>query len=322
MANADGGTVLLLSDNVWNAHRERIMRVAPDVSPLVYEGNEPFADEVLDTVDIAFFSSDCWPERTRGIILSIMNARNLKWLQTFSAGVDSPFFVQMMERGVMLTNSSGATASPIAQTAILYMLALSRDMRTWMRNQDKKKWQQHRIDELDGASLAVVGMGPIGMEIARIGVAMNMSVEAVRRSAKGDEPCPTFPMSELHSVLGRADWVASALPLTPETRLVFDAKAFAAMRTGARFINVGRGELVDENALVAALRSGHLAGAGLDVFATEPLPEDSPLWEMDNVIVTPHNSGSSNTSNRRSEEIFLDNLERWARGTPLTNLVN
>jgi phosphoglycerate dehydrogenase-like enzyme len=191
-----------------------------------------------------------------------------------------------------------------------------------MRNQDKKKWQQHRIDELDGASLAVVGMGPIGMEIARIGVAMNMSVEAVRRSAKGDEPCPTFPMSELHSVLGRADWVASALPLTPETRLVFDAKAFAAMRTGARFINVGRGELVDENALVAALRSGHLAGAGLDVFATEPLPEDSPLWEMDNVIVTPHNSGSSNTSNRRSEEIFLDNLERWARGTPLTNLVN
>ena len=322
MANEDGRTVLLLSDNVWNAHREHIMRVAPGIDPLVYEGDEPFPDEVLDTVDIAFFSSDCWPERTRGIILSIMNAKNLKWLQTFSAGVDSPFFVQLMERGVTLTNSSGATASPIAQTAILYMLALSRDMRTWMRNQDERKWQQHKIDELDGASLAVIGMGPIGMEIARIGVAMNMKVEAVRRAAKGDEPCPTFPMSDLHAVLGRADWVASALPLTPDTRQVFDAAAFAAMRTGARFINVGRGELVDEDALVAALRSGHLAGAGLDVFATEPLPEDSPLWGMDNVIVTPHNSGSSTTSNQRSEAIFLDNLERWTNGAALNNLVN
>ncbi|MEY4391327.1 MAG: hypothetical protein RLZZ544_36, partial [Actinomycetota bacterium] len=171
-------------------------------------------------------------------------------------------------------------------------------------------------------SLAVIGMGPIGMEIARIGVAMNMKVEAVRRAAKGDEPCPTFPMSDLHAVLGRADWVASALPLTPDTRQVFDAGAFAAMRTGARFINVGRGELVDEDALVAALRSGHLAGAGLDVFATEPLPEDSPLWGMDNVIVTPHNSGSSTTSNQRSEAIFLDNLERWTNGAALNNLVN
>ena len=321
MPTDDGRTVLLLSDNVWNAHRERIERVAPGMVPLVYEGDQPFPDEVLETVDIAFFSSDCWPERTRGIILSITNAKNLKWLQTFSAGVDSPFFVQLMERGVTLSNSSGATASPIAQTAILYMLALSRDMRTWMRNQDDKKWQQHKIDELDGASLAVVGMGPIGMEIARIGVALNMKVEAVRRTARGDEPCPTFSMHELHDVLGRADWVASALPLTPDTRHVFDTKAFAAMRPGARFINVGRGELVDEQALVAALQSGHLAGAGLDVFATEPLPAESPLWGMDNVIVTPHNSGSSTTSNRRSEEIFLDNLERWVAGTPLNNLV-
>ena len=135
MPTDDGRTVLLLSDNVWNAHRERIERVAPGMVPLVYEGDQPFPDEVLETVDIAFFSSDCWPERTRGIILSITNAKNLKWLQTFSAGVDSPFFVQLMERGVSLSNSSGATASPIAQTAILYMLALSRDMRTWMRNQ-------------------------------------------------------------------------------------------------------------------------------------------------------------------------------------------
>jgi phosphoglycerate dehydrogenase-like enzyme len=255
-------------------------------------------------------------------VLSIIGAANLKWLQTFSAGVDSPFFIQLMERGVTLSNASGASGSPIAQTAILYMLALSRDMRSWMRKQDRREWQQHRFDELDGASLAVIGMGPIGSEVARIAGAMGMKVEAVRRSARGDEPCPVFGFDELHAVLGRADWVVSALPLAPETRNIFGAQAFAAMRDGARFINVGRGELVDEDSLVEALRSGKLSGAALDVFVTEPLPVESPLWDMENVIITPHNSGSSRSTGARSQRIFVDNLARWSRGERLHNQVN
>lgn len=321
MANADGKTVLMLSDNVWNAHGEEIRSIAPHIEPLVYTGDQPFPDDVLDTVDIAFFSSDCWPDRSRGIVLSIMNATNLKWLQTFSAGVDSPFFIQLMERGVTLTNASGASASPIAQTTILYLLALSRDMKAWTHKQDRKEWKQHQFDELDGASLAVIGMGPIGAEVVRLAMAMNMKVEAVRRSARGDEPCPTFPLSQLHDVLARADWVVSALPLTPDTKGIFGASAFAAMPKGSRFINVGRGELVDEDALLAALRSGRLAGAALDVFVTEPLPAESPFWELDNVIITPHNSGSSTSTGARSERIFMDNLRAYVNGQPFQNLV-
>jgi phosphoglycerate dehydrogenase-like enzyme len=170
---------ILASDNVWRSHGGRIAAAAPDARRVVYEGVDPLPADVLADVDVAFFSSDVWPDRTRGIALSIMGTPSLRWLHSFSAGVDSPFFVQQIERGVMLTNSSGATASPIAQTAILYMLALSRDLRGWMRSQDNAEWNMHPIEELDGASLAVIGMGPIGSEIARLGVALGMSVEAV-----------------------------------------------------------------------------------------------------------------------------------------------
>jgi phosphoglycerate dehydrogenase-like enzyme len=256
------------------------------------------------------------------MVLSIMNAPQLKWLHTFSAGVDSPFFIQLMERGVRLTNSSGATASPIAQTAILYMLALSRNVRAWIRHQDKREWERHSFVELDGSRLAVIGMGPIGEEIARLGVAMNMNVEAIRRTPSGKEPCPTFSFDQLNNVVSRADWVVVALPLTPDTKQLFNKSLFATMQPGTCFVNVGRGELVDESALIAALQSGHLGGAALDVFETEPLSTDSPLWGMDNVIITPHSSGASQSSGLRAEEIFIENLAAYMAGTSLRNEVN
>ena len=314
--------VILLSDTVWDAHGDAIRRIVPDVRPVVYVGDEPVPDEILEDVEVAFLSSDVWPDRIRGISISVLKAPNLRWMQTFSAGVDSPFFAQLRGKGVRLTTASGATASPIAQTVVLYMLALSRDMRSWMRKQDAREWKQHPIDELDGSRLAVVGMGPIGEEIARLGVALGMDVIGVRRTPTGHEPCPTVTFDELPNVLRRSDWVAVALPLTPGTLGMFGDAEFAAMRPGARFINVGRGELVDEPALVRALHTGHLAGAGLDVFATEPLPVDSPLWAMDNVIITPHNSGTSQRSLGRVVEIFLDNLERYLNGRDLRNEVS
>jgi phosphoglycerate dehydrogenase-like enzyme len=322
MAAPTQSPVLLLSDNIWNLHGEAITHICPGVQPLIYVGDEPLDDAALETVDIAFLSADVWPERIRGISISLMKTPKLQWLQTFSAGVDSPFFVQLMERGVTLSNASGAASSPIAQTAILYMLALSRNMRQWDRNQQQHVWQQHKFDELDGANLAVIGMGSIGKEIARLGAALNMNVEACRRTPSGDESCPTFPLTQLDDVLSRADWVASALPLNSDTERIFNADRFARMKKGARFINVGRGELCDEDALITALQSGHLAGAGLDVFAVEPLPSESPLWDMDNVIVTPHSSGTSGRSGSRAAHIFLSNFEHWVKGEPLTNVVN
>lgn len=310
---------LLVSDTVWHGIGAEIRRLAPDLEVILYEGDQPLDDETLARVTLAFFSADTWPDRSRGIVLSILKAPQLKWLQTFSAGIDSPFFGDLMARGVRLTTASGATASPIAQTVVMYMLALSRDLRTWMRAQDKREWERHSFDELDGSSLAVVGMGPIGLEIARLGTALGMHVEGVRRRPVGDEPCTTHAMSDLDEVLARSQWVACALPLTDDTRGLFDARRFGLMPRGARFMNVGRGELVDEEALIGALESGHLAGAGLDVFATEPLAATSPLWGMDNVIVTPHNSGTSTSTAGRATAIFLDNLGRWVRGESLVN---
>ncbi|CAB4603911.1 unannotated protein [freshwater metagenome] len=322
MASSSTAPLLLISDNVWARQGERITAIAPGVRPLIYSGEEPFPNDVLAEVDIAFFSSDVWPERSRGMVLSIMNCSSMKWMHTFSAGVDSPFFIQVMERGVTLTNSTGATASPIAQTAILYMLALSRNVRAWFQHQDKHEWQRHEFVELDGARLAVIGMGPIGEEVARLGVALNMQVEAIRRTPTGNEPCPTYAFSELSAVLGRADWVVVALPLTPDTASLFNATTFASMKPGVHFVNVGRGELVDESALIAALQSHHVAGAALDVFATEPLPTESPLWDMPNVIITPHSSGGSAQSGLRSEDIFVENFAKYMQGEPMRNKVN
>lgn len=322
MAKIEEPVTLLVSDNVWARHADAIRAISPRITPIIYEGNEILPDEIISTINTVFYSSDLWPDRSRGFVLSIMKAASVKWMHTFSAGVDSPFFVQLMERGIRLTNSSGATASPIAQTTVLYMLALSRNVRAWFRHQEKHEWSRHEFAELDGARLTVIGMGPIGIEIARLGVALNMNVEAIRRSPTGTEPCPTFSFDRLHSVLARADWVAVALPLTDNTRQIFNGETFAIMKPGACFINVGRGELVDEDALIATLQSGHLAGAALDVFATEPLSPDSPLWDMDNVIITPHSSAGSSQSGLRSEDIFLENLARYVAGEPLINEVN
>jgi phosphoglycerate dehydrogenase-like enzyme len=201
------------------------------------------------------------------------------------------------------------------------MLALSRNVRAWMKHQEAREWERHEFNELDGARLAVIGMGPIGLEIARLGVALNMDVEAIRRTPAGNEPCPTYGFDQLDAVLSRADWVAVALPLTDDTVNLFDAARLSRMKPGAHFINVGRGELVEEPALISALQSGHIAGAGLDVFAVEPLPQDSPLWSMPNVIVTPHSSGASPKSAIRAEKIFVENFRSFIAGAPLRNEV-
>ena len=321
MAKIEEPVTLLVSDNVWARHSDAIRSISPGVTPIIYEGNDVLPDEIISTINTVFYSSDLWPERSRGFVLSLLKATSVKWMHTFSAGVDSPFFVQLMERGIRLTNSSGATASPIAQTTVLYMLALSRNVRAWYQHQEKHEWIRHEFAELDGARLAVIGMGPIGIETARLGVALNMNVEAIRRTPNGTEPCPTFSFDQLTRVLSHADWVAVALPLTVDTRQIFNAETFAIMKPGAHFINVGRGELVDEDALIAALQSGHLAGAALDVFATEPLPPDSPLWDMDNVIITPHSSSASAQSGLRSEDLFVKNFARYVAGEPMINEV-
>ena len=272
-------------------------------------------------VDVAFFSGDVFPDRVRDFVLALRDAAGLRWLHTFSAGVDHPWFQALRARGVRLSTSSGAQAVPIAHTVMLYLLALSRDFGRWQDAQRRRAWEQRDLRDLQGLTLAVVGLGPIGLEVARLGAAFGMRVIGARRTPTGSEPCETWPLSRLDALLEVADAVVLALPLTDETRELIRADRIARMKRGAWLINVGRGALVDEPALVAALQSGALGGAGLDVFAVEPLPPESPLWSLPNVIVTPHNSGDTPSNLPRACEIFLDNLSRYRRGEPLRNEV-
>lgn len=321
MTSASEPHVVLLSDTVWERYSDRILNADPTVTPVIYTGPEQLPDDQVANVRSACFSDDCWPDRTLGIMRSALAAPNLKWLHTFSTGVDSPIFRTFVERGVRLTNSAGTAASPIAQTVMMYMLAHSRDFKGFVRQQERHEWTMHRFVELEGSSLLVIGVGPIGQEIIRLALAFNMKVTAARRTTSGLQPCPVVPLSQLHKALAQADYVALALPLNDDTRNLIDAKALAAMKPGSFFMNVGRGELVDEPALVEALRNGHLAGAGLDVFAVEPLPSDSPLWDIDNVIITPHSSGTSTFISGRAIDIFIDNLSNLASGAQLRNEV-
>lgn len=276
-------------------------------------------------IDLAFFSSDVIPQHGRQFFSTVRKAPALKWLHVFNAGVDHPIFSEMLERGARLSTSAGTTAVPIAQTAIAGLLMLARNVPRWIRAQQEHHWNPMRVPDvprdLAGQTVLIYGLGSIGREIARLAQALELKVIGIRRSP----PQPGDPVDELHppeclaTLLPRADWLVLAAPLTAETRGLIDADMLACLPAGAHVINVARGEIIDETALVAALRDGRLGGAYLDVFEKEPLPTDSPLWGLQNVLVSPHNSAAALGNDGRVYEMFLDNLERWHRGKPLNN---
>jgi phosphoglycerate dehydrogenase-like enzyme len=278
-------------------------------------------------VEAAFFSGDVFPDYSRQFFSAVRKAPNLKWLHVFNAGVDHPIYREMLARGVRLTTSSGSTAAPIAQTAIAGLLMLARNFPHWTAAQRTRAWQPMEgravPSDLAGQTVLVLGVGHIGKAFARIARALGLYVIGVRRSARR----PDDPVDEMHApddlaeLLPRVQWLVAACPLTPKTRGLIDGEALARLPRGARVINVARGEIVNEPALIAALESGHLGGAYLDVFEQEPLPPDSPLWDMPNVVLTPHNSAAAAGNDRRVYEIFTDNLGRWLRGTALVNEV-
>ena len=283
-------------------------------------------DKVAARAEAAYFSGDIFPAHSKQFFSATRKAPNLKWLHVFNAGVDHPVFASILERGVRLTTSSGSTAEPIAQTAIAGMLYLARNFPRWLAGQRSHRWDQMRPPEfprdLRGQVMVVIGMGKIGTEIARLARMLGLRVIGVRRSgARTDHVDELRTPNELDAILARCDWLVIACPLTAATRNMVNAALLAKLPEGARFINIGRGEIVDEPALIAALESGKLGGAYLDVFAQEPLPADSPLWTLPNVLVTPHNSAASAGNEARVNAIFLDNLKRWQQNHALLNEV-
>lgn len=312
---------LFCTDTFADAYADDIAAAAPDLEVIPLRAGQEVRAADIERITVAFFSNDAWPERAAPFFKVALEAPNLEWFHSMSAGVDSPVFSMFLERGARLTTSSGASAAPIAGTVMLYLLALSRDLPGWLRSQSAHEWAPAPFRDLGGQRIVVVGYGPIGAEVVRLATAFRMDPVVVRRSARGDEPCPVRPLSDLATAVSDADAVVVALPLAPETHGIVSVDVIASMPSRAVFVNVGRGELVDQAALTDALSSGRLAGAGLDVFDPEPLPADDALWEIPNVIISPHNSGSSDATAGRVAEIFLDNLGRFARGEPLRNEV-
>jgi phosphoglycerate dehydrogenase-like enzyme len=258
---------------------------------------------------------------------AVLAARNLQWIHFTSSGIGQQAFVsELHAKGVTLTSSTGSNAEPVAQTAFTGLLMLARGFPAYIQGQHRHEWCPLRgaalPDDLRGQTLVLIGVGAVGTVFAGYARAFGLKVIGVRRSpSRPDDPVDeSHPPSRLPELLPRADWIVIACPLTKDTRNLIDAEAFKRMRKGARLVNVARGEVVDETALIEAIRSGHLAGAALDAHRQEPLPADSPLWDLPNVIVSPHNASASRGNEKRCAEMFIANFGHRVRDEAMFNV--
>jgi phosphoglycerate dehydrogenase-like enzyme len=248
----------------------------------------------------------------------------LRWVHVGGVGVDWALFPELIESDVMLTNSRGVFDVSLPEYLLSLMLALVKDLPATYRAQQRHHWQHRLLEPLSGGCAVIVGAGSIARASGQLLRAVGMEVTLVGRSEREGEPDEgrIRAISDLRELLPAADWLVVIAPLTPATRGLIGADVLAALPSGARFANIGRGPTVDEAALIEALRSGQLAGAVLDVFEREPLPADSPLWDMPNVIISPHIGGDEAATPRAFAETFLANLRRYLAGEPLENVVD
>ncbi|BAY77603.1 D-isomer specific 2-hydroxyacid dehydrogenase NAD-binding protein [Nostoc linckia NIES-25] len=251
-------------------------------------------------------------------------APGLRWQQSPSAGVNHILTPNFLQRDIILTNGAGVHAIPISEFVLAFMLYHAKNLRKLQTLQDEHTWVRGVfLEELADATLLIIGTGNIGQAIASRAKAFGVRVWGSRRHP---EPLPNFDKivgaDEWRSLLPAADYVVIATPLTPETKGLIDEAALQSMRPSAYLINIARGEIVDETALLTALREGWIAGAGLDTVAIEPLPPESPLWSLPNAFITPHCSALSPRLRERIAALFIDNLKRYQTGQPLRNVVD
>ena len=261
----------------------------------------------------------------------LKHAKKLKWIHSTAAGVAQLAYPELRGSGILVTNPRGVFSVPMAEHTLGLLIALARNFPDSVRYQDRSTWGQQRLwdkpqrlTELNGKVLLIVGYGSIGEELAKRAGAFGMRVWGVTRSGQGDSSFAEriLPSGGLPGALPEADYVVIAAPETAETRHLVGTAEISRMKRGARLINVGRGSLLDEAALVAALEKGQLSGAALDVTGAEPLPENSPLWSAPNLFITPHTSAVSDRLWQRETELLVDLLERWFGGREMKNVVD
>jgi phosphoglycerate dehydrogenase-like enzyme len=306
-------------DALSEGQLEQVQVAAPDMQVVVTRDRDEI-ERLLDHIEIAAggLPHDLLPR-----------AKTLRWLQQWGAGAD--WLMDCPKAADMpftLTNASGVHAIPISEHILALLLAFARGISPAVQEQERRRWTPHAeqtgLFELANKTMVLVGVGAIGERTARIASGLEMRVLGVRRDpsigAAGVEAM--FGPEQLLSLLPQADFVVLTVPLTDETRGMIGERALNAMKPTAYLVNIGRGGTIDEEALIRALQQGDIAGAGLDVFEAEPLPEASPLWHMDNVIITSHYAGLTPHYNERALAIFLDNLRRYRAGEPLQNVVD
>jgi phosphoglycerate dehydrogenase-like enzyme len=271
------------------------------------------ADAVFAWHSVRELLPEAWPKAGR-----------LRWIQSASDGVDWLLFPELVDSDVVVTNARGIFDQAIAEYVVGLMLAFAKGLLGVVEGQRQREWRHRPTELLAGKRLLVAGVGPIGRAIGRAGRDLGMDVRGVgRRARSGDDVFESIAGSDgLASAAGWADYVVDALPGTPATHHLFDASVFGSMRRNARFINVGRGTTVVEEALIDAIREERIGGAGLDVFDREPLPPDSPFWELPNTIVSPHMSGDFEGWLEAVVRLFVENLRRFVAGGPLLNVVD
>lgn len=312
-------------DGVWNMPEETVAALAREFPDVRFDdpATREECDALLPHADVVL-----------GVALRPRNfaaATRVRWVHSTAAGVGHVLFPELVESPIVVTNARGLHARSMAEHVLGVMLAFTRRLHVSRDMQAARRWTQAELwrgspsfGELDGATLGIVGFGRIGQAIGAAARAFGMRVIAVRRhprpeAAPADEQWGPGRLGEL---LEQADWIVVAAPHTPETNRLLGPAEFARMKPGARLVNIARGALVDEAALVEALRSGRLAGAALDVMEEEPLPPGSPLWSMPEVILTPHTSGVGPRFWERIAGQFAANLRRFLAGEPLENVVD
>ena len=312
--------VLVTTDVLKQEHLEKISQVSEKVEVERRLDRKEILESVKDANVLVGWLFD------KGIFHS---GKELVWVHAASAGVDSFLFPEVVDSPVILTNSSGIHRAPMAEVAVAFMLCFAKNLPAFMKLKAEKSWVKRGnplrdVDELTGKTLGVLGLGNVGMELSFRGKCFGMEVIAVdrralRRPSYVDEVMGLWGLDKL---LGKSDYLVITAPLTLSSKHMIGEKELRLMKSNAYIINVSRGAVIEEKALVKALKEGWIAGAGLDVFEKEPLPKDSELWDLENVIITPHISGGTPHYAERLTEIFCEDLARFLEGKTPINLVD
>jgi phosphoglycerate dehydrogenase-like enzyme len=309
-------TILLAVDNLGADVSKRLRSSAPGYDLLLTRDPEVIQAASADIVAAAGHLP----------LETVLAFPRMRWYQQWGAGAEWLMeHPEVRSRDLVVTNVSGLHAIPISEHLLAMMLALARRIPDAVRAQDRHEWLRggwkHPVFELAGKTMLLIGVGAIGQRTARLAAALEMHVIGMRRDP--ERPAPGVERmigpEGLNAALPEADLVVITVPLTPETQHMIGPEQFARMKSTALIFNIGRGGTIDQQALIRALQSGQIAGAGLDVTEPEPLSADSPLWDMDNVLITGHYSGSTPAYDERALAIFEENLAHWVRGEPLRN---